>query len=394
MIRLGLALVAVMAGMAFWGLPPRQFSVTREWAFERTPERDFFFRVQEETFLESWRFQRLQWRDSLTALLRERWEAGESYGVGAPEWAADSISHKLDLGVRLQLEVQGALPPAMPVGVFLVPRGQSAHPAAPDRFGFMWGLREYYVGREGEDPFCYLVNPVAEKGGSGVNYVTQNLVHIPPDSVSNPNTLRLCGFFARFGRPGPGIMAWLRDGAFRMGTGVDRGRFPQRAGPVRRAFGQPVRHTYSQEISPRALACLGGDEEACRAAFLAPVEGFPPWGLARTDLKAYLEDSPADFLSHRWWGGGDLGWFEDFLFQDLEEEFGPERFQAFWNSGTHVEEAFLAAFGQPAGDWMMGWARRQFGKIDRGPVVPANATLFTFLTLGILAGGAVVMGRR
>jgi hypothetical protein len=258
----------------------------------------------------------------------------------------------------------------------------------------MWGLREYYIGGDGQAPFCYVVNPVATTGGHGVNYVARNLVFIPPDSVSSPNTLRICAWFARYGEPGPEVLAWLRDGAFRMGTGVDRGRLPGGVGGLRGAFGRPVREYYVPDVSPRGLACLGDLPEACRAAFAAPGDGFPAWGYDRTELAAYVEGSPVDFLGLRWWGGADLGQHEQFLFQDLVEEFGPARFGAFWRSDADLEKAFESAFGVPVAQWMMTWARRHYGELQRGPGVPARASLFTFLTLGLLVGGAMYMGRR
>jgi hypothetical protein len=46
------------------------------------------------------------------------------------------------------------------------------------------------------------------------------------------------------------------------------------------------------------------------------------------------------------------------------------------------------------GQWIMGWLRRYVDPSPRGPGVPAHGTLITVLTLGILVGGAVRMGRR
>jgi len=83
-----------------------------------------------------------------------------------------------------------------------------------------------------------------------------------------------------------------------------------------------------------------------------------------------------------------------YLFFAIEEEFGPERFGEFWRSGLDPTEAFEAAFGEPLDLWVMRWLRTYLDPSPRGPGVPLQSTLFTILTLGILAGGAVRMGRR
>ena len=78
----------------------------------------------------------------------------------------------------------------------------------------------------------------------------------------------------------------------------------------------------------------------------------------------------------------------------LEEEFGPERFGRFWQSPRSPSEAFEDAFGEPMDLYVMRWAKKYYDPIPRGPGVPVQATLLTFLTLGILAGGALRRGRR
>jgi hypothetical protein len=396
MIRWGSVLAALIVGIALWGLPPEPLFVSREWAMQRTPEREAYLAIEAELLQENWQYQRIQWRDSLTSILLKDWEAGRPYRIGVPSWAADSISERLDLGVKLQLQSQGIATPSMPVGVFLVPKGASSHSEAPDRYGILWSLHEFYVAREDEDSFCYLVAPVggAGKGSSGVNWTARHLVYLPRDSVSDPNTLRLCAFFAEYGDPGARVMEWLRRGGFLFGVGVNRDQYAGGRGPLRGVFGLRIGRSYRYEVSPRALACLGDDRDACRALFLFPKEEGLSWGGRRIDQEWYLDRSAADFLVSRWGSDQDLGVFGEFVLADLEGDFGSEKFGAFWRSEKGVGEAFLEAFGEPPGEWLKSWAWRHYGEIDRGPGVPVKATFFTFLTLGILAGGAVYMGRR
>ena len=49
---------------------------------------------------------------------------------------------------------------------------------------------------------------------------------------------------------------------------------------------------------------------------------------------------------------------------------------------------------RPGKTFAMRWLRTYLDPSPRGPGVPLQSTLFTILTLGIMAGGAVRMGRR
>jgi len=89
-----------------------------------------------------------------------------------------------------------------------------------------------------------------------------------------------------------------------------------------------------------------------------------------------------------------FGGAERTLLADLEGEFGPDRFQAFWASSGEVTAAFEQVFGVPIEDWLVGWAQAHWGKPDVGPIVPIKAGLLTFLALGVLMGGALLMDGR
>ena len=90
----------------------------------------------------------------------------------------------------------------------------------------------------------------------------------------------------------------------------------------------------------------------------------------------------------------ELPGLDAFLLFALEEEFGTDRFGAFWRSPQEPAEAFHEAFGEPMGAWVMRWLRSYMDPTPRGPGVPAQATLFSLLALGLLAGVAVRYGRR
>jgi hypothetical protein len=84
-----------------------------------------------------------------------------------------------------------------------------------------------------------------------------------------------------------------------------------------------------------------------------------------------------------------LGVIEPFLFQDLERQFGPERFARFWNSDADVSHAFEAAFDVAPGVWVRGWARSYYVK---QPTVLAGfghwaATIVTLLASLLAVSG-------
>lgn len=394
MTRWSVVLVLSVVGIAIWGIPPERFVIDREWAVHRTPERQAFVDLYQEIMREGWKYQRTRWRDSLSERLLEDWALGEPFAIGLPTEAPDSVRDRLEAGMRLHLERLGAQAPVVPVGAYLVDRTHSAHPAGPDRSPRTWWAREYFVGRDRNRPFCFVVQPVNGSTPKELARSLGSLVHIPPDSVSDPNTLRLCGFYARFGQPGCSIRTWLGKGGHQFGVGARNDPLPPGSGPVRGPLGVSYGGGYySRQVSPRAMACLGGAQSACRAVFLAPDGASFPVASDDLELTRYRRNSPVDFLELRY-QMRDFGGWEAFLLEDLVAEFGADRFRRFWTHSGTVEKAFERSFGQPVGPWMSHWALERFGTIDRGPRVPVSATLFSLLTLGILAGGAVYVGKR
>jgi hypothetical protein len=89
-----------------------------------------------------------------------------------------------------------------------------------------------------------------------------------------------------------------------------------------------------------------------------------------------------------------FGGRESGLLWDLQEEYGPERFLAFWGSELGFEEAFQAAFGTTFPQWVMGWAEREVGVLEASPAVPLGATLLSLVVIGGFAAFALARGRR
>ena len=190
------------------------------------------------------------------------------------------------------------------------------------------------------------------------------------------------------------MMAWLHRGASRYAERVfevdHHLRFGQ--GPVRGPFGL-VRPELGY-FPARTLRCLSGEREDCGGIIMDPRVQASFLGRATLDLLDLLSESPVDFVEGRPRFGGETRDLEPYLFFAMEEEFGRDRFGRFWTSALPPEAAFQEAFGEPFDLWIMKWFRQYFESPPRGPGVPVHATFLTLLSLGILAGFGVRMGRR
>ncbi|MFC1791619.1 hypothetical protein ACFL0I_04040 [Gemmatimonadota bacterium] len=401
-----LGLVFLLAlGVALLGLPPRP---TRVPARHAVPEGREWSRLKEELLQEGWLYQRIQWRDSLTRNLRDRVSEGDRLVLGLPEQAPDSLMDRLERAVRLELDHMGLEEPVIPVGVFVLPMTQGRHPGILGLLAYYRTSDEFYVARGGEAPFCIIgapFNDTSPHADSVPSYTgswllnrlgsrVRSLANIPGHSLSVPNTLKLCRYYARYGQAGPEITDWLRRGASGFGSRVytfDHTRQFSR-GPARRSFGRVGPFSSND---PVGFGCLAGVREACEKMTMpqGAETGVFYYGSPELDYDAFLTESPVDFLENYPSNHHHLFGYEDYIFFALEEEFGPQRFGRFWTSDLPPAQAFESAFGEPFDLWMMGWARKYFDPLDRGPRLPVQATLLTFLSLGILAGGAIFMGR-
>lgn len=395
MRRYSLIVLGLIAVVAALGLPPRYSRDSwGERNRDRTPERARFLDLRDEMVRATWVHQRIQWRDSVSSVLKAL-PPNRPYLVQAPPGTPGRLLARVDSGISYQLRVLEANPPEVPVGIFLIPRRVDLHPSASESWlGGWWTQRETYVARAGEKPFCALVEALAGERAEELENTIQRLVFIPRDPRVRPNTLRICGFYAGYGKPGARIEAWLRRGAadFASGVNLEGRRFLLSNWGGRGPFGLFQRLS---GISPRGMACLAGDEAKCEDAFLrsAPAGG----GRARDGWLrgSPVEGSPVDFIEYRYRvTGPDFGFLDEHLLAGLEEEFGRERFRRFWRSDDPVPGAFLAAFGVSAGAWTRSWTQRHLGRMERGPTVPLPASVISLATVGLFAAAAGFMGRR
>lgn len=186
-----------------------------------------------------------------------------------------------------------------------------------------------------------------------------------------------CGWWAKYGGPGPKIEKWLLGGGSRFTQAEpsrhydDHGFMPD--GPAS-LFG---RSNARRWFSVPGQACLAGRVEACTSAMTR----------ADTSSSGYVMGDD-DHYRPRLMSG------EGVLLTDLEREFGAERFGAFWHSPEDVEPAFQAAFGISIGQWAHDWATKR-----AGPFVPARMDVLTIVLaivfVGLFVGiGSAVANRR
>jgi len=380
-----------MALVALWALPPR---AEEDWfphrfiRFEYSQETQAAREIAGEVRRLGSVYQRLVWNDSVKVLARAAREVGVGIWAQLPDSASPGSRPDLEEAVRRQLELSGLNAPEVPVGVVLVERRYGVYPDFP--YSSSWSSNwEIFVNRDEGESFCFLVDP-----GRSMERVLARMLWTGPDSSLVPNPVGPCILHAKYGNPGDGTFSWLRSGGYALAEG-SMGSWVQRnttqIDPVSRGFG--FRQAF--RLSPHGTGCVQGAKDSCLEIFRMVDDGgyrspTNPWGSAVWASGTF----PVAYRSGGSNAGMGLGGEETHLLYDLEEEFGEERFREFWTSDQDVEEAFQAAFGEPVEDWLVRWTQARWGELDLGPRVPLQATLLSFLSLGLFVGLALLMGRR
>lgn len=384
--------------LAIWGLPPR---AQDDWLLgssgnrnPRLPERMAAMEAHNEILRENWLFQRIQWRDSLLALARASEKGGRNWSMGVPKEVPDSLRGALEEAVRAELSREGALNPGVHVGTVLMDGRIGTHPGVPNPAYMSYYYREVLVAGEPGRPVCFLVDPVRLEP-TRLEADLARMLWTPADSSFLPTPLGPCALYARYGPPGPEIRAWLERGAYAFALG---GRGFRDSGDVSSSFPPAWRSAFGARggwgFSADGAACLAGKVDGCRRAVLLDRlersgESRPEWRGTRdlpgggrvTRIQELRFDSP--------FAGRSFG-----LLQDLEEEFGQDRFQRFWSSEETVDGAFETSFRVPLSEWLVSWALGGGEGKTGTPVVPLNASLLSLLVMGGFGGLAVWFGRR
>jgi len=383
--------------VALWALPPRAredwFPGTSRTLFESFEEDRAFRKILREVQHSSAVYKKLVWNDSIEVLARLARGGGQGIWAQLPDSVPPDSRSTLEEAVRRQLQDSGLTVPQVPVGVALMDPRYGVHPDTPDRYagGSGW---EIFVNRDAGESYCFLVNPVYDTDSVSARRALARLLWSGPDSSLVPNPVGPCILHAKYGNPGDGTFSWLRSGGYQLAEG-SMGPWVQRdlahVDPVSRGFGTRLAY----RLSPHGAACVQGAKDVCLKLFrMVNGGGYRSYN----DLWSSELSPPGAFpVAYRTRGslsGIGLGGEETGLLFRLEEEFGEERFREFWTSDQDVEVAFQAAFGEPVEEWLVRWAQARWGELDLGPRIPLQATLLSFLSLGLFMGLALVMGRR
>lgn len=191
-----------------------------------------------------------------------------------------------------------------------------------------------------------------------------------------------CRMYLEHGLPGAEIEAWLERGGIHFGIEIGQAP-PTEWWRLGRARGNWVNRPLEAD------RCLAGRAEACATIFEHPAMLDP---ILTRDLglieatPAVSVGTPSVFRAVPFEG--------EYLLGDLEREFGPEAFRAFWTSDAPPAAAFQGAFGTDAGTWTRDWIERTSGIAPGGPGLPRSASSGSVLTIGLLLGVAFLRTRR
>jgi hypothetical protein len=349
----------------------------REWTRPLRPERDRFLELRGQVATQRRIVARLLWLDSVGRMMEPARADGPVLAVGvAPGFPPEAVA---GFETRVRNEAAARAPDARgaDVGVFVVldPEGPSS-------------LEEYYMGERRGRPYCLVLRTVRRPdavhlAGESDAWLADARTPLKDSETSAPRTLGPCSFPARYGAPGTGLEAWLRQGAFGRGA---RERVPSEYLLRERRTAALGRLPYSaHEVSAVGYRCLEGSREACREVFVTGGTRTVPVvtraGSVLTELWAAQPGTSS---------GADFGLADPALFADLEREFGPERFRRFWTSELDPVQSFQAAFGVHPADWVGRWARSYYGEgraaLAAGPAHGIATLLFVVAALALAVG--------
>lgn len=286
-------------------------------------------------------------RDSILPLIPAR----PGLAIMLPDSGGDRIEYLRRVAER---EVPAGTDVAIPVMGVSVDYANFSE--IPDAFS----SRRYYAGdRAAAAPYCAIVVPY--------------MMAEPVFSTRHGSLLGPCRLWARHGSAGPHVAEWMRD---------TRGQFAHEAQWFDDEYdGLPFSGWFGSHFwgSFDGRRCRAGDAGACADALLREDTSIVGSSL-----------SQRDFYMPRIAPG------EARLLADMEREFGPERFQRFWQSPQPVEQAFEAAFGIALGEWIVGWSEARYGPLTIGSRMKLETILLSLLFIGLFTGLAIatVRGRR
>jgi len=379
------ALVLSVATIMVWLLPPTAFGPGRSSGLETVSSRAIS--ALADLQVAHGTLQRIRWADSLPALALRTAESQLATGFPPHEGLQSETQQTFHDLVQREVDALDRLDPNMTLGSFYQPFNHAGLPglAQPRPQGSI--PRETYVGTYEGQPFCLQVRVV--DGARFAEALARNLKSLEDrlrKGSGRSNLLGACRPYARFGLAGPKIQEWLESGA--VGFAEDS-QFSGSRTDFRWRDRRRVAFWLTRDARGIAVKkCVAGRTDAC----LTLMTDLDYLGIANNNQRI-IDNSPATSL-----GGSTLrspfASLDDFLFLDLERDFGADAFQRFWTSDQEVPVAFEQAFGVELGAWTVSWVQRLMGTREAGPGLPGGAIWLSLLTISFLAGLSGLWHRR
>jgi len=360
------------AAIAIWRLPPAPFTPGQ--SAEVIHEETRYRALSSELARADATLKRIRWADSLSALVVENGQDDIAFAVPS---SIDLTSTEIEqIRARAARDLEGIVRyPNMALGHIYQP---VSHGSADDTRLDRRGRDETYVGTRDGVNYCFRVRVSQD------DKVAENVRYHLGFETDWRSPLGLCSIYAAHGMPGGDIARWLESGGVSYGS--SQGPRRRTSSPIRGRTGPFGYIAFQTRDGLMDDKCLAGLADACASLFVDPVANSP----LLAPMVAIAQRSPALSIGDYYPLTGEAG----YLLADLEEEFGAERFQAFWTSEAPVDEAFESAFGAPVGQWMVSWMGRSF-KIDPpGPQLAKSTSSAAFLTLGLFVLVAYLRNRR
>lgn len=379
--------LAGMALMAVWNLPPGHLVDSEPRARPAVVIRHERLTADLRETADALR--RVRWGDSLSALAVERAEDDFAFAVFPSPYVQQDMVERLENAVRKDFRALAGRRPGVLFGYVHQPYEHGNMPGMPRG---ATGRTETYAGTRDGVEYCLQVRVSGSSWPSRGAVVASEIVG---GQRSAPASDRFgpCRFYLRHGMPGPHIHEWLVGGGATYA--IEEGEKPMpslydqaelRAVAAYRLFRGGALSGLDAPIE--VDGCRAGKADACAAVFVEPALAAPrdrrDFAAARRAGVVSVDADDATLLTRD----------DHYLLSDLEAEFGPEAFQAFWRSEEDVATAFETAFGLPVGEWLAGWVARVGGAIPATPALPRSASTGSALALALLLGWAFLRNRR
>ncbi len=189
-------------------------------------------------------------------------------------------------------------------------------------------------------------------------------------SAGQERLLGPCGFFAKFGAPGAGMLDFLRSSTMRTAEYV--------WAPTPWIERESLIQASMARTWPALAGCRAGRDSACLAVLtgISPMSGyFGPWDQGPGAQHDVSVDGP--LLRSGYYDRVSSG-----LVANLAATLGDERFTRVWRDARGPVAAYEAMSGEPLTAWLQRVVAQEVAPYRPGPGVPAMPLASTLFILG------------